>query len=147
LDSRSHFIVQRTILGCGIGNTIFYCLLSMAKLTLFPEEETKRMLGELAIPVHTTEALDNYFFRGWQPGGFLTSILTNDLYGAVRSADYANKHVIYEIVQWLTLEPIVPENSWGAKEHVSNWLHDSDGIRTKFVEKIEKEYIWKTLKG
>ena len=78
------------------------------RLTLFPEEETKRMLGELAIPVHTTEALDNYFFRGWQPGGFLISILTNDLYGAVRSADYANKHVIYEIVQWLTLEPIVP---------------------------------------
>ena len=119
----------------------------MAKLTLFPDEETQRHLGELAIPHHTTEALDNYFLRGWEPGGFLTSILTNDLYGAVRSADYANKHVIYEIVQWVTLEPTVPENSWGHKEHVSNWLRDVDGCRTKFVDMMEKEYIWQTLKA
>jgi hypothetical protein len=117
------------------------------RLTLFPEEETKRMLGELAIPVHTTEALDNYFFRGWQPGGFLISILTNDLYGAVRSADYANKHVIYEIVQWLTLEPIVPKNSWGHEKLVSNWLYDVDGRRTKWVDMMEKLLIWETLKA
>ena len=117
------------------------------RLTLFPEEETKRMIGELAIPVHTTEALDNYFFRGWQPGGFLISILTNDLYGAVRSADYANKHVIYEIVQWLTLEPIVPKNSWGHEEHVSNWLRNVDGCRTEWVDMMEKLLIWETLKA
>ena len=119
----------------------------MAKLTLFPDEETQRRLGELAIPKHTTEALDSYFLRGWEPGGFLTSILTNDLYGSIRSADYANKHVIYEIVQWLTLEPTVPKNSWGHAEHVSNWLRDVDGCRTKFVDMMEKEYIWKELKA
>jgi hypothetical protein len=119
----------------------------MAKLTLFPSEETKRMLGELVIPVHTTEALDNYFFRGWQPGGFLTSILTNDLYGAVRSADYANKHVIYEIVHWLTLEPTVPKNSWGHEENVSNWVRDVDSCRTEWVDMMEKLLIWETLKA
>ena len=119
----------------------------MSKLTLFLGEDDKRLIGELAIPQHTVEALDSYFLRGWEPGGFLTSILTNDLYGAVRSADYANKHVIYEIVEWLTLEPIVPRNSWGHEKLVEGWLRDTDGIRTKFVDKMEKEYIWETLKG
>ena len=119
----------------------------MSKLSLFPSEETRRLMGELSIPKHTMEALDSYFLRGWEPGGFLTSILTNDLYGAVRSADYANKHVIYEIVEWLTLEPIVPRNSWGHEKLVEGWLRDTDGIRTKFVDKMEKEYIWETLKG
>ena len=119
----------------------------MAKLTLFLGEDNKPLLGELSIPQHTMEALDSYFLRGWEPGGFLTSILINDLYGAVRSADYANKHVIYEIVEWLTLEPIVPKDSWGHEKLVECWLHDVDNRRTKFVDKMEKEYIWKTLKA
>ena len=118
----------------------------MSKLTLFPADHISNQLGQLVIPTHTKEALDNYFLRGYEPGGFITSILTNNLYGAVNSADIANRHAIWEIVQWLTTDPMVPNYSWGAKEHVSNWLHDVDGIRTKFVEKIEKEYIWKTLK-
>ena len=119
----------------------------MAKLTLFPKEEKSRLIGELAIPPHTTEALDSYFLRGWEPGGFITSILTNDLYGAVRSADFSNKHAIYEIVQWLTLEPIVPKNSWGHEKLVSNWLYDVDGHRTKFVDMMEKLLIWEELKA
>ena len=119
----------------------------MTKLSLFEQDVISKELGRLSIPNHTKEALDDYFFRGWEPGSFLTSILTNNLYGAVNSADYANKHVIYEIVQWLTLEPIVPKDSWGTKDHVSNWLDNIGGIRTKFVEKIEKEYIWETLKA
>jgi hypothetical protein len=119
----------------------------MAKLTMFPGEETKRLLGELSIPQHTVEALDNYFLRGWEPGGFVTSILTNELYGAVRSADYANKHVIYEIVQWLTLEPIVPKDSWGHEKLVECWLHDVDNRRTKFVDMMEKLLIWEELKA
>ena len=119
----------------------------MSKLTLFPADHISNQLGQLVIPTHTKEALDNYFLKGYEPGGFITSILTNNLYGAVNSADIANRHAIWEIVKWLTAEAEVPSASWGTKDHVSNWLHDSDGIRTKFVEKIEKEYIWKTLKG
>jgi hypothetical protein len=118
----------------------------MVKLTLFPEEEKSRLIGELAIPPHTTEALDSYFLRGWEPGGFITSILTNDLYGAVRSADFSNKHAIYEIVHWLTLEPIVPENSWGHEKLVECWLYDVDNRRTEFVDMMEKLLIWQTLK-
>lgn len=119
----------------------------MKKLSLFLEDVISNRLGKLVIPAHTKEALDNYFLRGYEPGGFLMSVLTNNLYGAVNSADTANRHAIYEIVKWLTNDPIVPIHSWGTKDHVSNWLDDIGGIRTKFVEKIEKEYIWETLKG
>jgi len=120
----------------------------MTKLSLFPGlDEKGRRLGEIRIPTHTMEALDNYFLRGYEPGGFIVSILTNNLYGAVNSADVANRHAIWEIVKWLTNDPIVPNYSWGHEKDVSNWLHDVGGIRTKFVVKMEKEYIWETLKG
>ena len=128
----------------------FTLWLIMSKLSLFPDLEFStgnRRLGEISIPDHTKEALDSYFLKGYEPGGFLTSVLTNNLYGAVTSADLANRHAIYEIVKWLTTDPIVPVHSWGTKDHVSNWLSDTGGIRTKFVEKMEKEYIWETLKG
>lgn len=121
----------------------------MSKLTLFPnknEMDIRRQLGEISIPEHTLESLDSYFLRGWEPGGFLSGILTNNLYGAVNSADIANRHAIYEITKWLTTERL-PTHSFGSEEKVRNWLNDTDGIRTKFVEKIEKEYIWKTLKA
>ena len=119
------------------------------KLSLFPDKDEmgiRRQLGEISIPEHTCEALDSYFLRGWEPGGFLTGILTNNLYAAVNSADTANRHAIYEITKWLTTERL-PSRSFGNVEYVRHYLNDTDGIRTKFVEKIEKEYIWKTLKA
>ena len=118
----------------------------MTKLSLFPADDMSNMLGRLVIPTHTKEALDSYFLRGYEPGGFLISILTNNLYGAVTSADIANRHAIWEIVTWLATHTIVPPRSWGTKDHVSNWLNDVGSIRTKFVNKMEKEYIWETLK-
>ena len=119
----------------------------MAKLSLFPEDTISNRLGELVIPSHTKEALDSYFLKGYEPGGFLMSILTNNLYGAVTSADVANRHAIWEIVKWLTTDPIVPIHSWGTKDHVSNWLDDVDGHRTKFVDMMEKTLIWEELKA
>jgi len=119
----------------------------MSKLSLFPEEETKRQVGELVIPVHTTEALDNYFFRGYNPGKFVSSILINNLYGAVNSADIANRHAIWEIVKWLTTDPKVPQHGFGCVELFTDWLQDTNNVRTIWVDKMEKEYIWETLKG
>jgi hypothetical protein len=37
------------------------------------------------------EALENYLMHGFMPGGFLTSVLANDLYLAVGRADHWNK--------------------------------------------------------
>ena len=118
------------------------------KLSLFPDREyAGNKIGALTIPAHTVKALDEYFLKGYQPGGFLTHVLTNNLYGAVNSADHANKHVIYELVKWLVTEAEVPSASWGCEENVKDWVDDINNIRTKWVDKIEKEYIWKTLKA
>ena len=119
------------------------------KMSLFPGRDSKgRRMGELSIPEHTMEALDNYFLRGYEPGSFLASVLTNNLYRAVGSADSANRHAIYEIVKWLThSDDVVPHNSFGTSEQVADWLNDNNNIRTKFVDKVEKEYIWNTLKA
>ena len=35
------------------------------------------------------------------PGGFLTSVITNDLFGAVARADRANKEVLPQIVEYV----------------------------------------------
>ena len=42
------------------------------------------------IPEHTKGALDRYVDHGLEPGGFLTAVLTNDLFGAVARADSEN---------------------------------------------------------
>ncbi len=119
----------------------------MSKLSLFLKDEYSQHVGRLSIPHDTKDALDDYFLRGYEPGGFITSILTNNLYGAVNSADIANRHTIYEITRWLTTNPIVPKLSWGKVELVVGWLQDEHYIRTNWVDKFEKEYIWETLKG
>jgi hypothetical protein len=120
----------------------------MSKLSLFPGlDEKGRRLGEIRIPTHTCEALDSYFLKGYNPGNFVSSILINNLRGAVNSADIANRHAIYEITKWLTTDPIVPEYSFGCVELFTDWLQDTNNVRTIWVDKFEKEYIWETLKG
>ena len=42
------------------------------------------------IPAHTKAALDRYVNDRLLPGGFLTAVLSNDLFGAVGSADSEN---------------------------------------------------------
>lgn len=119
------------------------------KFSLFPDDRSVSAgLGMVEIPEHTRAALDDYFLRGYQPGNFLTSVLTNNLYGAVGSADFNNRHAIYEITKWLIHnDGTIPHNSFGTTEKVTDWLRDTNSIRTNFVEKFEKEYIWKTLKA
>ena len=119
----------------------------MSKLSLFPADHISNQLGQLVIPTHTKEALDSYFLKGYNPGKFVSSILINNLHGAVNSADIANRHAIWEIVTWLTTDPIVPEYSFGCVELFTDWLQDTNNVRTIWVDKFEKEYIWETLKG
>jgi hypothetical protein len=118
----------------------------MRKLSLFNEvSQVERILGNLVVPEHTVEALDDYFIRGYRPGNFITCILTNNLYGAVASADFKNRHAIYEIVILLTNTSKVPSGSYGDIQAINNWINDFDKVRTTFSTKLEKEYIWKTL--
>lgn len=96
-----------------------------------------------AVPEHTCEALENFFFHGYQPGSFVYSVLINDLIGACTSCDHVNREAIVDIVKWLLHR--APVGSWGSRDIVGKWLKDEDGCRTEFVEAWEKREMWETL--
>lgn len=97
------------------------------------------------VPMHTRESLERYFLYGLPPGGFLTHLLTNNLYGAFASADYQNKQHMQSIVEWLVT--CAPGGSYGCHEAMNQWLRDEGGHRSRYREQVEKEYTWRNLKG
>ena len=80
------------------------------------------------IPAHTLAALDRYINHRILPGGFLTAVLSNDLFGAVARADRANKLALSEICQYIYNE--VPGNAWGSADSVYRW------VENKFYESM-----------
>jgi len=95
------------------------------------------------VPMHTAQALEDYLFRGYQPGKFLTSVLCNDLCGAVWSSDHVNREAIVDIVKFLGHG--IPSAAWGHQLAVGRWLEDIDGIRTEYTKHIEQKRMWETL--
>jgi hypothetical protein len=71
------------------------------------------------VPSHTIEALENYWTHGWEPGGFLTAVLYNDLYTAAMRADHWNKGALGYIVEYLVNE--APDGSYGSEYKVKDW--------------------------
>lgn len=95
------------------------------------------------IPKHTQETLENYFIRGYMPGGFLTACLVGDLYRAVATADTANRQMLWCIVRWIMNN--APDGSWGSAQAMRDWARDKNGHRTQFREQAEKSKVWLTL--
>jgi len=95
------------------------------------------------VPEHTCEALENYFFHGYEPGSFVVAVLTNDLVRACTSCDHVNREHIVDIVKWVMHK--APSGSWGSEQRVLNWIKDTDGRRTEFVEAWEKRAMWEAL--
>ena len=91
------------------------------------------------------QSLENYLMYGYQPGGFLTAVLTNDLRLAVGRADSWNLTNLPRIVtEVLYKVPAVAQGNYSA---VKNWCEDRDQYRTHYREQKEKEYTWRALKG
>lgn len=66
------------------------------------------------------ESLDRYINDKIPPGGFLTSVLENDLFSAITRADYMNRQRLPEICKYVYNE--LPSGIWGSKEIVQNHL-------------------------
>lgn len=81
------------------------------------------------IPAHTKAALDRYVNDRLLPGGFLTAVLSNDLFGAVGQADSENLAALPEIVRYVYNE--LPSGSWGSKDRIWRWVED------KFYDTME----------
>lgn len=99
--------------------------------------------GGTGVPAHTARALEDYLFRGYEPGRFLTSVLVNDLCGAVWSADHENREALIDIVKFLGHG--IPSAAWGSVSSVTRWLKDIDGCRTEYTDRIEKKVVWDSL--
>ena len=72
------------------------------------------------IPAHTKAALDRYVNDRILPGGFLTAVLSNDLFGAVGKADSENLAALPEIVRYIYNE--IPSSSWGTRDIIWKWV-------------------------
>ena len=98
----------------------------------------------MTIPDHTQETLEHYFLNGWEPGGFVTSMLAMDMERALSTADTANRQRMWAIGRWIIDN--APSGSWGSYELVQAWLHDEGGRRTAYAKEIEQLFIMTTLK-
>mgnify|MGYP001049658615 CR=1 FL=1 len=91
------------------------------------------------------ESLENYLMYGFEPGGFLTSVLANDLRLAISRADHWNKDNLPRIVNEVVFK--MPAFSIGSYAAVKDWCKDKDGRRSAYAAQKEKEYTWRVLKG
>ena len=97
----------------------------------------------MEIPDHTQEALEHYLLRGYEPGGFLTSMLAGDLYRAISVADTVNRQMMWAIGRWIINN--APRGSWGSYDSVSAWCDDADGRRTAYATEVERTHIVRVL--
>lgn len=72
---------------------------------------------------HMRGAVERYFENRIPPGGFMTSVIANDLKGAVGRADLVNKQHLPEIIMWFCTE--APANAWGSYEAYNEWINPS----------------------
>ena len=73
----------------------------------------------LKIPNHLKGGLRRYLDNRIRPGSFLEAIITNDLYGAYRTADGESLRGLPEILAYLYWD--APSNSWGSIAKFEAW--------------------------
>lgn len=95
------------------------------------------------VPDHTKKSFEDYIIHGIPPGSFMYAVLLNDFVFAASRADSINAKSLPYIARWLINVP--PRECWGSKESINNWISDKDGIRTQYVEPIEKRRMWEAL--
>lgn len=81
--------------------------------------------SDYQVPEHTQQALTDYIERGIPVGGFLHSVLCNDLMGAVTRADSSNLHALKDIVLWVY--NCAPEACYGSEALYLRWTQEHPG--------------------
>lgn len=76
--------------------------------------------GRHLVPVHMWGAVERYFLHGYQPGDFLTAVLSNDLMEAFARADDENSAAMRQWAQFLY--NYAPRGSYRSPENVRAWM-------------------------
>ena len=78
-------------------------------------------VGEYSnIPKHMQESMIRYVEDKIAPGSFLSSVIRNDLFGAVNNADSENIGLIKVYVRWFY--NIAPYGCFGSLDKMKNWI-------------------------
>lgn len=76
------------------------------------------------LPEHMHGAMNRYVFDRIEAGGFLNSVLCNNLKEAVLRADHINRAAMADIVSFCM--EALPAVSWGSPEKVNKWLNNEE---------------------
>ncbi len=74
----------------------------------------------VTIPSQVSESLKNYVVNHVKPGGFLTSVLSNDLFGVVRYSSKDTSGYLNDLVNFIYSN--LPGSCYGSVQDVSNWI-------------------------
>jgi len=102
-----------------------------------------RYMG-MEIPQHTQECLENYYIRGYEPGGFVSAMLARDYHRAITIADQGNRQMFWAIATWIKENS--PKGSYGDYATITDWCCNKNQCRTLFVDSAEKKFMWQKLK-
>lgn len=86
------------------------------------------------MPETTLEDLYNYAVYGVPQGGFMETVLSNDLVHSFSKADFWNQQAMFHIAKFIYNE--LPTSCWGDKEKVAAWIAS---IRSMREEKDQQE--------
>ena len=75
---------------------------------------------DLRIPPNIKQAIDDYVEHGYEPGGFTTAVLANDLMEAMKRADLDSRYNLFAIVYYVYMH--TPANCHGSYEIVRDWI-------------------------
>jgi len=76
-------------------------------------------------------AMFNYLLHGWEPGGFLTAVLTNDLYRAALVCDFENAKNLTFVARWVYHS--LPRICYGDQARMNEWCSLSDREREQIL--------------
>lgn len=76
-------------------------------------------------------AMFNYLVHGWEPGGFLTAVLINDLRLAAGRADHVNRSNLGHVTLWMI--HVLPGSCHGSQAAVDSWMARTDREREELL--------------
>ncbi len=82
--------------------------------------------GRLGISPHIEDSLVAYRDHGRRTGGFLESVLHNDLSAAISRADHENIRIMRDIVGWCQMN--LPSGAWKSPEAVEAWIEKGGSL-------------------
>lgn len=110
-----------------------------------------KTMEEWEVPKDWVDPVFNYLVYGYEPGSFFTSILANDMMGAVGSSHPSNTFpALKNLCGWI--QEYCPLQAKGSYHNVSAWCHISDADRRIILENkglllTEQEEIMGVLHG